>query len=222
MGVGVGSISLLEPILDVLPSPKLLVEPGTGRVVYANPAAHRLAGGAFPLAGGTEEYPETYAVFDESGRELPADEHPAVRAARGERLDNVHVDWVSPVGRRSLLVSADTVARPGVPEVVVITFEDVTELQDTRRRTALLADAGAVLGSSLDPDEVAAAVANAAVPAYADWAFVELLKPDGSIVREAMACADPAKWKFALEYDRTYPWLPSASTQVTEAPPLGR
>jgi serine phosphatase RsbU (regulator of sigma subunit)/PAS domain-containing protein len=210
MGVELGSISLLEPILDVLPSPKLLIEPGTGRVLYANPAAHRIAGGRFRMAGGLEDYALFSGVLDESGRELIGEEHPAVRAARGERLDSLHVDWVTPAGRRSVLVSADTVALPGVPEVVVLTFEDVTELEAARRRAALLADAGAVLGSSLDPDEVAAAVARAAVPAYADWAFVEMLKPDGSIVREAMACADPDKWAFALEYDRTYPLDPES------------
>src|SRR3712207_5097589 len=107
MGVEAGSISLLEPVLEALPSPKLLVEPGTARVLYANPAAHRIAGGRFPLAGGTGEYRATYAIYDESGRELGNDEHPAVRAARGERLRNVPVDWDTPAGRRSLLVSAD-------------------------------------------------------------------------------------------------------------------
>ena len=94
MGVEIGSIKLLEPILDALPSPKLLIEPGTARVLYANPAAHRLAGGAMPKAGAAEEYDSVYGVFDESGRRLTSDEHPGVRAARGERLSNVAVDWV--------------------------------------------------------------------------------------------------------------------------------
>ena len=35
----------VEPILDVLPVPMVLVEPGTARMLYANAAAHRLAAG---------------------------------------------------------------------------------------------------------------------------------------------------------------------------------
>ena len=70
MGIEAGSISLLEPVLDALPSPKLLIEPGTGRMLYANPAAHRLAGGAMPMAGAADEYDATYGVYDDSGRRL--------------------------------------------------------------------------------------------------------------------------------------------------------
>ncbi len=210
MGVELGSISLLEPILEVLPSPKLLDRDrdraGALRQPGREPPGRRRVPAGEPDGG----LPGRLRGLRRVGPRADGEDHPAVRAARGERLDGVHVDWISPGGRRSLLVSADTVALPGVPAVVVITFEDVTELEAARRRAALLADAGAGLGSSLDPDEVAAAVAHAAVPAYADWAFVELLKPDGSIVRDAMACADPDKWEFALEYDRTYPLDPDS------------
>jgi hypothetical protein len=39
----------VEPILDVLPVPMFLVEPGTARMLYANAAAHQLAGGTITL-----------------------------------------------------------------------------------------------------------------------------------------------------------------------------
>jgi PAS domain S-box-containing protein len=181
MDVGPGSVALLEPVLGVLPTPKLLVEPGTARVLYANPAARRLAGGALPVAV-------------------------AERIARGERLHGVAVDSEA----RSLLVSADTVALPGAGEIAVVSLEDVTELQAARRHAALLAEAGPRLASSLDPAEVAATVAQLAVPAWADWCFVELLRPDGSIVREAIAHADPGKQALTEEYDRRYPLDPQA------------
>src|SRR3954454_125193 len=86
----------------------------------------------------------------------------------------------------------------------------VRELEAARRRAALLADAGAVLGHSLDPGEVARSVAELAVPTFADWAFVELLQPDGSIVREAWACADTSQVELATEYDRMYPLDPDS------------
>jgi PAS domain S-box-containing protein len=127
------------------------------------------------------------------------------RAARGERFDAVTLECATPEGRRCFRASVRTRG-----EVAVVTFDDVTELEDARRRAGLLADAGANLVRSLDPGEVARAVADLAVPQYADWAFVELTQPDGSIVREAIAYADPSKEQQALAYDRMYPLDPAS------------
>ena len=41
-----GDLAAIESILAVLPTPLVLVEPGTARVLYATDAAHRMAGGA--------------------------------------------------------------------------------------------------------------------------------------------------------------------------------
>ena len=86
----------VEPILDVLPVPLILVEPETARVLFANAAAHRLAGGELRLGVPAEDYPRIYRLYDSSGRPLGPDEMPAVRAARGERLEHVQVDWTRP------------------------------------------------------------------------------------------------------------------------------
>jgi PAS domain S-box-containing protein len=58
---------------------------------------------------------------------------------------------------------------------------------------------------SLDLGETLEAVARLAVPAYADWCFVELLMPDGRIERVVTEHADPSKREFIEEYDRRYP-----------------
>src|SRR5688500_20344995 len=99
MSAGVGSISQLEPVLDAVPTPLLLIEPGTARVLYVNPAAHRLAGGRMDKAQDSD-YASVYGVFDPSGRRLAREEHPGRRAARGERLRNVRVDWSLPTALR--------------------------------------------------------------------------------------------------------------------------
>jgi PAS domain S-box-containing protein len=78
------------------------------------------------------------------------------------------------------------------------------------RQTELLADASAVLASSLEIDETLATVARLLVPAFADWCFVEMVTPDGRIERVVMEHADPCKHEFALEYDRRYPLDPDA------------
>jgi PAS domain S-box-containing protein len=204
------AVAGLEGILDVLPSPLLLIEPVTARVFYANRAAHRLAGGAFPTGAGAERYHELYRCYDEHGRRIPNDEMPGVRAARGERISNFQMDWETPDGLRSLVVAGDTVVLAGGDPVTVLTFEDVTELVTARRHNELLADASGLLARSLDWDETLKTVARLAVPAYADWCFVELLQPDGSIERVVTEHADPGKREFVEEYDRRYPLDPDS------------
>jgi len=53
-------------------------------------------------------------------------------------------------------------------------------------------------------------VARLAVPAFADWCFVELLRPDGAIERVVMEHVDPAKRRFIVEYDERYPLDPDS------------
>jgi len=130
----------VERILDVLPVPMILVEPGTARVLFANAAACRLAGGALELGVTAEEYPRAYRLYDASGRALAPDEVPAVRAARGEPVQHMQVDWDTPDGRRTLLVSGATITLEGGHQVTVVTSEDVTSLEGARRRSSLLAD----------------------------------------------------------------------------------
>ena len=210
MGVQTGSVVALEPILDVLPSALVLIEPGTARVVYANQAAHRLAGGTFPTGAAAEEYDAVYRCFDEHGERIPADRMPGVRAARGERFNNFQMDWETPAGLRSVVVAGDVIALPDGEQVGVVTFEDVSELQSARRRSSLLAEGGRLLAHSLDLAETLASVGRLVVPDHADWCFVELLQPDGRIERAVMAHRDPSKHGFVAEYDRRYPLDPDA------------
>jgi len=74
MSVEVGSLTQLEPVLDAIPTPLLLIEPGTARMLYVNPAAHRLAGGRMDKAPDAD-YAAVYGVFDPSGRRLASEEH---------------------------------------------------------------------------------------------------------------------------------------------------
>ncbi len=175
-----GASRWYEPVLDLLPSPLLLIAPDTARVFFANRAAHRMAGGSFPM-----------------GQELPEYR----RVAAGERLTNVPVTWET----RTLIASGDTVVPPGGAPVAVLTFEDVTELEATHRRSDALADAAALLAGSLDFDATLGTLAQLAVPRLADWCLVELLRDDGSIDRVAIEAADPELLARAREYDRRYP-----------------
>jgi signal transduction histidine kinase len=73
------------------------------------------------------------------------------------------------------------------------------EAEAGRQRLAFLAEASRVLASSLDYETTLQRVAHLAVPTMADWCFVDVADPDGSVRRLAVAQADPTKASWARE-----------------------
>jgi PAS domain S-box-containing protein len=76
---------------------------------------------------------------------------------------------------------------------------DVTDRKRSEELLALLARAGAVLGTSLDETETLTAVAGIAVPTFADWCLVDLRREDGSFQRVRAAHADPGDVELARQ-----------------------
>lgn len=68
-----------------------------------------------------------------------------------------------------------------------------------------LAEAGALLGASLEFEETLASVTRLAVPAIADWCAIDLLTAEGSIRRVAAAHTDPSKTELAFDLGRRRP-----------------
>jgi PAS domain S-box-containing protein len=79
-----------------------------------------------------------------------------------------------------------------------------------RQQAAFLAEAGTVLSSSLDYEATLAAVARLAVPTIADWCAVDIVAPDGSLQRLAVAHVDPRKVEFARMLQERYPADPNS------------
>ena len=79
------------------------------------------------------------------------------------------------------------------------------EREIVAHRSALLAEASAILSSSLDYDTTLHNVVRLAVPGIADWCIVELLDPDGEIRGVATAHVDPSKVALAAELRRRFP-----------------
>jgi PAS domain S-box-containing protein len=73
------------------------------------------------------------------------------------------------------------------------------------RRAAFLAEASALLSSSLDYEETLARLARLAVPELADWCSIDMLAEDGGIQRLAVAHQDPAKVAWATELQERFP-----------------
>ena len=95
---------------------------------------------------------------------------------------------------------------------------DVTEqrraeaaLRASQARSAFLAEASRVLGSSLDYQTTLANVAQLAVPGVGDWCAVDLLDEGGELRRLAVAHVDPAKVRLAEELQARYPPDPNAA-----------
>jgi signal transduction histidine kinase/PAS domain-containing protein len=72
-------------------------------------------------------------------------------------------------------------------------------------RSALLAEAGAILSSSLDYNVTLANVAKLAVPRFADWCTVDVTDELGELRRLAVEHTDPEKVRFAYEFQEKYP-----------------
>src|SRR6202011_419805 len=97
-------------------------------------------------------------------------------------------------------------------------YEQQTTLRQSAEsselRSRFLAQAGAVLSSSLDYEATLASVADLAVPAFADWASVDVIQESGEVQRLAVKHIDPKKIALAYEYSRRYPPRDTEATQV--------
>jgi signal transduction histidine kinase len=122
-------------ILNLMPTPLLFIEPGTGRVFFANAAADRMAGGSMPRAQSAEDFARYYPCSDLDGRPIPSDEMPGVRAARGEEVKATLVRWHLPGGEKIVRIeSARLPAAHGHAETVVLAFDDVTAMKEVEAR----------------------------------------------------------------------------------------
>jgi signal transduction histidine kinase/GAF domain-containing protein len=74
-----------------------------------------------------------------------------------------------------------------------------------RQRMTFLADASELLGSSLDYETTLAQLARLAVPEMATWCSVDMVGPDGSIQRLAVAHEDPDRAAWAERLGEEYP-----------------
>jgi PAS domain S-box-containing protein len=94
--------------------------------------------------------------------------------------------------------------------------------QEAGGRVAFLAEAGRVLGSSLDYEKTLKRVAKLAVPRLADWCAIDLLDDAGELERLTIAHVDPAKVALAEELFQRLPADPEAPYGVANVIRTGR
>jgi signal transduction histidine kinase/ActR/RegA family two-component response regulator len=91
-----------------------------------------------------------------------------------------------------------------------------------RQQAAFLAEAGTVLGASLDYEDTLAAVARLAVPTVADWCTVDIVGERGVLQRLAVAHVDPEKVEYARALEQRYPADANAPGGVHEVIRTGK
>jgi PAS domain S-box-containing protein len=84
-------------------------------------------------------------------------------------------------------------------------------------RQRFLAEAGRMLAASLDPEATLRTITELAVPRMADWATVTLIDESGKPRQLAVAHADPAKLKFALDLQEKYPSDDEATLRIVRS-----
>jgi GAF domain-containing protein len=95
------------------------------------------------------------------------------------------------------------------------------ESAERQAKLTFLAEASAELASSLDYESTLARVAQLAVPTFADWCAIDLVK-DNRLRRLAVAHVDPAKVAYAHELAERYPSDPDAGNGAWQVIRTGR
>jgi GAF domain-containing protein len=114
-------------------------------------------------------------------------------------------------GRRAFAAAAldflDILADSCAQALLRIRAEE--EAAERQAKLTFLAEASAELASSLDYEATLARVARLAVPTFADWCAIDLVK-DNRLRRLAVAHVDPAKIEYAHELAERYPSDPES------------
>jgi PAS domain S-box-containing protein len=137
------------------------------------------------------------------------DEQPGLlqRLRQGEQIEHYETVRVRKDGRRvdvSLTISPVKDAEGRVIGASKIT-RDITARKRNEASLRFLAEASKLLADLLDVPSTLQKVAGLAVPHFADWCAVDMLEPDGSLRRLAVAHVDPAKVALVHELHRRSP-----------------
>jgi serine phosphatase RsbU (regulator of sigma subunit) len=143
---------------------------------------------------------DDYVVRDDQGRPLTMSDVPSVRLLDGRSAEPLlmHTIKRSTGEARWQLLKTGALHDPQGNLVAAITvIEDVTAVKSAEVYTSVLAESGRILASSLDYEQTLRNVAEAAIPAFADWCVVDLVDEDLRRQHVTTAHRDPAMRELA-------------------------
>jgi GAF domain-containing protein len=176
------------------------VQSAAGELLFVNDAAAHLVG--YPdaesfLRAPRSEWLDRFELLEPSGQPMPVERLPGrVALVTGRPSPPTPVRFrIRATGeeRWSIVQSTPVVDADGRASQVVNIFRDITDQHRAEVGQKLLADAAAVLSSTLDVDEAARRLAGLCVPELADYCVVDLLETGGELRSAAIAHADPAR-----------------------------
>jgi PAS domain S-box-containing protein len=192
------------------------VQTPDGRLLFANQTAAQLSGfdsAEEMIAAPLQAFRERFEMLREDGSPIRLEELPGRRAFGGQPARAMLRFRKKGGGeeRWSFVSAAPVLTADGRVDMVVNVFRDFTERKQAESAWQFLAEASAVLGSSLDYEATLAQVVKLAVPEVADWCGVEMLGEDGTLQQLAVAHVNPAKLELAREWRRRYPPRPGSA-----------
>ncbi len=172
-------------LFDVNPIPMWLRDPETLAFLAVNDAAVRQYGHS------REEFlqmtvrdilaPEELAALADFHWDSSGGIEPWNAGLRRHRRKDGSFLWVEVTGRDVII---------GGRQLRLILANDVTERKRVDDEHRFLAEASAILGSSLDSETTLASLARRAVPELGDWCVIDVVDRQGTPVRVATAAAD--------------------------------
>jgi PAS domain S-box-containing protein len=103
------------------------------------------------------------------------------------------------------LTSSAVCNEEGEPQYALGIVEDISERKQAQAAQNFLVAASTTLAASLDYEVTLNNVAKLAVPTLADWCTVDILQPDWSIKRVAIASTNPQTSEILAEIQHRYP-----------------
>lgn len=169
----------LRTVLESLPV-GVVISDARGRLTHFNPAARAVWGGFREVDVDTYEAYEAW--FPKTGEKLRSEDWAMARALRnGESVIGERVRIKAFDGTLKMLDITATPVR-GINEQVtgaVALIQDISDQARAEEIERFLAQATVLLNASLDYEVTLKAVADTAVPRFADWCIVVLLSREG-------------------------------------------
>jgi PAS domain S-box-containing protein len=190
-----------------------------GSLVYANEAAVELIGVPLDelLVQPAGSIMARFDMIDELGRPLEAKDAPSSALFAGRSAEPRLIGFTrkeQPGSIRWSLVDAVPIRRAdGTLDGVLTVFRDVTEERAGETRMRLLAEAGRILGSSLDYEVTLQSLADLTVPELAELCIVHVVDEEGRLRRVASAAVDDELAERSRRFEERWPPVEGAPGQ---------
>ena len=178
----------------------------TGRVRFLNAIAEELTGWPQAAAVG-QPVEQVFNIIHEETRQ-PV-ESPVPRVLREGVIVGL-ANHTALVARDGTTRSIDDSGAPirdisGHIQGAVLVFRDVTTRRHAEESLRVLADVGAQLNASLDPNTTLQSLADLLVPRFADWCTIDLLDATGRLQETVTHHLDPQRVAWARQMRQHYP-----------------